>query len=193
MDQTITRAKLAVVAAGSVMLSASGIVAYGVVEQSIAASVGGGFAGLAAAVMLTLAKVRTWTVDTGVERRQLEEAKRQAHDTHTRYVAAEGALTEEHRRRVRDLEAERVHLHQQLEAGKAALEERFEAQREALILASMETGIKLHLAGLLNAPSATAEAKIMPFPGQQVSRERAATHPADPAPEATRDRGAARP
>lgn len=178
------------------MLFSSGIVAYGIVEHSIEATVGGGFAALAAAAMLTLAKVRAWTVDTSAERRQLEDAKRQAHDTHTRYVAAEGALSEEHRRRVRDLEAERMICRQQLEAAKAALEAKYQDRREVLILESMQTAIKLHLDGLLNAPPANPEAKIMPFPTQgmaQPTRERTTAHPADQAPEAARDRGVARP
>ncbi|WKD36565.1 hypothetical protein [Streptomyces xanthophaeus] len=177
------------------MTFSSGIVAYGIVEHSMEASVGGGLAGLAASAMLTLAKVRAWTVDTTEERRQLEEAKRQAHDTHTRYVAAEGALEGEHRRRVRDLEGERAALLRQVEAAKADLDDRYEAQREALIIESMQTGIKLYLAGLLNAPATAPEAKIMPFPGQQqqAARARATGHPADQAPEAARDREVGRP
>ncbi|MFD4740553.1 hypothetical protein ACFWNQ_24795 [Streptomyces virginiae] len=178
------------------MTFSSGVVAYGIVEHSMEASVGGGLAGLAASAMLTLAKIRVWTVDTKAERQQLEEATRRAHDTHTRYVAAEGALTEEHRRRVRDLEGERAACLQQVEAAKAALDERYEAQRETLIIESMQTGIKLYLAGLLNAPATAApEAKIVAFPGQQqqAARARAIAHPADQATEAARDREVGRP
>ncbi|MFD3802589.1 hypothetical protein ACFWTC_02945 [Streptomyces sp. NPDC058619] len=195
MEQAITRAKLAAVAAGAVMLFTSGIVAYGIVEKSIEASVGGGLAGLAAAAMLTLAKVRVWTVDTSAERRQLEEASRRAHDTQTRYLAVEAAFTEEHRRRVRDLEAERLRLQRQYEVAKRELEDRFEARREALIVESMGIGVELYLKGLLDGPEASSsEAKIMAFPvPEQQMRERATAHPADPATQEARDRGVARP
>lgn len=189
MEETITRAKLAAVGAGSAMLFASGIVAYGIVEHSIEATVGGGFAALAAAAMLTLAKVRAWTVDTRAERQQLE-------DTRTRYLANEVALHGEHNRRVRDLEAERVMCHRQLEAAKAALIEEFEAKREELIVECMEAGVQVYLKRIRTKEVATPEAKIMPFPAQgaaQPARERATAHPADAAPEAARDRGVARP
>ncbi|MFJ1865480.1 hypothetical protein ACIOD1_12695 [Streptomyces sp. NPDC088097] len=196
MDQagSATRARIAAAGAGAAMTFSTGILAYGIVDSSIPASVGGGLAGLAAAGMMGLAKLRAWTVDTSAERRQLADSVRQAQNEETRYVAAQGAQAEEHRRRLRDIEGDRVRQEQHFIAAKAAMEADFEARREALIIESMATGIRLHLAGLLNAPTEAVEAKILRLPGQQQPvRERATAHPADQAPEAVRDRGVARP
>ncbi|MCX5197175.1 hypothetical protein OOK31_25310 [Streptomyces sp. NBC_00249] len=177
------------------MTFSAGIVAYGIVDSSIAASVGGGLAGVVAAAMMALAKARAWAVDTSAERRRLDDALQQASDERTRYLALGVAQREEHRRRIRDLEAERACLQQRFEAEKAALEDDFASRHEQLIVEATETALRLYHAGLLSAPTHTAEAQIVPFPQQQPTRARATEHPADPTPgrEATRDRGAARP
>ena len=175
------------------MTFSAGIVAYGIADMNIPASVGGGLVGLAAAAMMALAKIRAWAIDTSAERRQLTEAIQQAADERTKYIAAQGAQEEEHRRRLRDLEADRARVQHQLTAARVALDERFEAQRERLIIDSMETGIRLHLAGLLTAPPATPEAKILRLPGAQSTRERATAHPADSIPQPVREREARHP
>ncbi|MFB6809468.1 hypothetical protein [Streptomyces sp. NPDC056387] len=162
------------------MTFSAGIVAYGIADTSVPASVGGGLVGLAAATMMALAKMRAWAVDTSAERRKLDEAIQQATDERTRYIAAQSAQEEEHRRRLRDLEADRARVQHQLTAAKAALDEQFEARREKLIVSSMETAIRLHLAGLLDAPAETPDATILHLPGKQPVRERATAHPADP-------------
>jgi hypothetical protein len=190
---TTTRAKAAAAAAGAVMTFSAGIVAYGIVDSNIPASTGGGLVGLAAAAMMGLAKMRAWAVDTSAERSQLTEAIRQAEIEQTRYAAAQGALEEEYRRRHRDLEGERARCQHQVTATKAALDEQYEARREALIVKSMEIGIRLHLAGLLDAPTETVEAKILRLPGQQPARVRTTAHPADAATQPAREREARHP
>jgi len=187
---------VAAVSAGGVMTLASGVVAFGVVDGSIAASVGGGFTVLASATLLALAKIRVWTCDTKAERTRLASAQQDAEDQRTRYVAAQGALMEERSRILRDLENERAANSIQLEASKAALQEKYEAEREQLIVQSTETAISLYLRGMLAPPPQVTPAKILDlFPEQQPARARATAHPADPdpAPEATRDREAYRP
>lgn len=175
------------------MTFSAGIVAYGIVDSNIPASTGGGLVAIAAAAMMGLAKMRAWAVDTSAERRQLAEERQQAINEQTRYVAAQGAQDDEFSRRLRDLEGERARGQMQLTAAKAALDEEYQNRRDALIIEGMEIGIRLYLKGLLDAPSDASEAKIMPFPAQQHVREPATAHPADQAPEAARDRGAARP
>ncbi|MEU9000477.1 hypothetical protein [Streptomyces sp. NPDC048551] len=179
---------MAAAVAGAAMTFSAGVVAYGIADSNITAATGGGLVALAAAAMMSLAKMRAWTVDTSAERRQLAEALRQAQNEETRYVAAQGAQAEEHRRRLRDLEGDRARFEQHLIAAKAALEEQFEANREALIVESMELGIRLYRAGLLKAPAEAAEAKILRLPGQQPTRERAAGHPADEVTQPVRER-----
>ncbi|MFJ5804807.1 hypothetical protein [Streptomyces sp. NPDC093093] len=199
MDQsgTTTRARVAAAAAGTVMAFSAGVVAYGIVDSSTPASLGGGLVGLAAAAMMHLAKTRAWSVAARVERRRLdverlrlEDARQQAHDERTRYIALGEAQHQEHRRRIRDLEAERVANQQDLVAAKAGLVERYEAQREALIVESMEIGVSLYLAGLRKAPTETINAKIFRLPEQPTPqpRERTVAHPADVATQPVRER-----
>ncbi|MFG2978816.1 hypothetical protein ACGFYY_38245 [Streptomyces sp. NPDC048331] len=182
------------------MAFSSSVVAYGIVDSNTPASLGGGLVGLASAAMMHLAMTRTWSVDARDERRLLEDERRRletacqhAHDERTRYLALGAAQAEEHRRRIRDLEADRVANQHALAAAKAAFEEKFEGQREALIVESMETGVRLYLAGLHNAPPTTSEAKIIRLPGQQPTRDRAAAHPADAANQPAREREARHP
>lgn len=208
MDQAITRAKMAAAAAGAVMTAAIGVVVYGVVEVNIAAAVGGGFATLAFATLLGVAKIRSWTVDTSAERAQLASAQQQAEDERTRYVAAQGALTQERSRMVRDFEAEAAALRRESEVFKAAVLKDLEAEktvflqqledeRDAIKIESYEVGVIHGCSGIFDVSPKTAEAgKIVKFPipaGPQVSRQGATAHPADEAPEAARDRGVARP
>lgn len=173
------------------MLFASGIVSYGIVEHSIEATVGGGFAGLAAAAMLTLAKVRAWTVDTSAERRQLKEAERLAHIAETRFIALQGAQTQEEARRVRDLEAERAALHARYEAERAQLIQELEDERTQIKIDSYLVGHDHGRRGIL-VPSNEQPGRLVQFPNPAV-RERTTSHPADQVPEAARDRGVARP
>ncbi|MFI8278571.1 hypothetical protein ACIGBH_27595 [Streptomyces sp. NPDC085929] len=173
------------------MTISTGIVAYGIVDSSIPASVGGGLAGIVAAAMMALAKSRIWAVNTSAERRQLEDARQQVNDERTRYVAASAAQRAEHQRCLRDLEGDRAHLKAQAKAAQAAMERRFEDQRERLIVESMETGVRLYLAGLLNAPEQTP-GDVVPFRTRQRG-ERTTAHPADQAPQAARDREVGRP
>lgn len=186
-----TRAKIAAAGSGAVMTFSAGIVAYGIVDSNVPASIGGGLAGLAAATMMALAKMRAWAVDTSADRRKLDDALRAAHDERTRYVALGAAQQEEYKRRLRDLEGDRARLRADHEAAKAVLQDRYEDQREQLIVESMETGVRLYLAGLLHAPK-QPPGDVVPFRLRQ--RGVAATsHPADQAPQAVRDREVGRP
>ncbi|MFF6940405.1 hypothetical protein [Streptomyces lavendulae] len=191
MERKIAQAKIATAAAGAVMLFASGVVGYGVVERSIEATLGGGLTGLAAAIMFTLAKVRAWTVDTSAERRRLEEAERRAHDTHTRYIAAHGAQMQEEARRVRDLEAERAALRTRAESERAQFLQELEDERAIIKVKSYLIGVDHGRRGILD-PTSEQPGRVVQFPSPAV-RDQASTHPADPAAEAVRDRGVARP
>ncbi|MFJ3173752.1 hypothetical protein ACIPJK_23635 [Streptomyces roseus] len=190
-DSTTTRARMAAAASGAVMAISAGITAYGIVDSSTPAAVGGGLAGLVAAVMMALAKSRAWAINTDAERRHLADARREAENEQTRYVALTVAAAAEHRRCLRDLEGDRAQLKAQTQAAAAAMEQRFEDQREQLIIESMETGIQLYLAGLLNAPEQTP-GDVVPFRTRQRG-ERATAHPADQVPQAARDREVGRP
>ncbi|MCB5168059.1 hypothetical protein LG634_24930 [Streptomyces bambusae] len=170
MEQEVstTRARAAAAAAGAVMTFSAGIVTYGIIDSNLPAATGGGLIALAAAGMMGLSKARTWAVDTSTERRALAEAKQRAEDEHTKYIALGAAQAEEHRRRLRDLEGDRAAGRAEVAALKRALDDRYEAGREQLIVESMETGVRLYLAGLLKAPTATtAPAQVLPlFPPQ---------------------------
>ncbi|MEU4947660.1 hypothetical protein [Streptomyces lavendulae] len=171
------------------MTFSAGVVAYGIFDSNVSAATGGGFVALAAAAMMGLAKMRVWAVDTSAERRQLEEALQAARDERIRYVALGVAQQEEHRRCVRDLEAERAGHQRQLAAAKAALEEQFEADREDLIVNATNAAVALAKTGFFDRPIETSEAKILRLPGQQQPvREGAAAHPADEATQPVRER-----
>ncbi|MFE3578776.1 hypothetical protein [Streptomyces vinaceus] len=175
------------------MTFSAGIVAYGIVDSNIPAATGGGLVGLAAATMMALAKVRAWAVDTSAERRKLDDALQAANDERTRYIALGVAQREEHKRRLRDLEGDRARLRADHEAARVTLQDRYEDQRETLIVESMETGVRLYLAGLLTAPQQVA-GDIVPFRLRQRG-EAPAVHPADAtqAAPAARDREVGRP
>ncbi|MGP3684093.1 hypothetical protein ACTVZO_05165 [Streptomyces sp. IBSNAI002] len=180
------------------MLFAAGVVAYGIVDDHLASSVGGGLAGLAAAALLILAKVRLWTTDTSAERAALAEDRRNAADERNRYVAAQGAQMQEHARRMRDLEAERAALLTQIQAERVRLYEELEDERTTLKITSYLVGVDHGRRGILDAPLGDTQpaGQVVPFPNPASPiRERATAHPADPAPapQAARDRGAGRP
>ncbi len=196
MHDTATRAKIGALAAGLVMLTAAGIVAYGIVEDHVASAIGGGLAGLASAALLILAKVRLWTTDTSAERAALADARRATADEHTRYVAAQGAQMQEHARRMRDLETERAALMAQLQASRVRMHQELEDERASIKIEAYMVGVDHGRRGILDAPLNQPKGQVVQFPSPaDPTRERARAHPADPAMErqATRDRGAARP
>lgn len=197
MHDTAARAKIGALTAGLVMLFAAGVVAYGIVEDHIASSIGGGLAGLTSAALLILAKVRLWTTDTSAERAALAAARRDATDEHARYIAAQGAQIAEHDRRMRDLEAERAALHSQLRAERVRLHQETDDERADIKIQAYLAGLDHGRRGVVDTTTQQQhEGRIVPFPGPATpTRERATAHPADAAQAAptARDREVGRP
>ncbi|MFD5509174.1 hypothetical protein ACFWIB_15535 [Streptomyces sp. NPDC127051] len=196
MHDTATRAKIGALAAGLVMLIAAGIVAYGIVENHVPSAIGGGLTGLASAALLILAKVRLWTTDTSAERAALAEDRRHAADERSRYVAAQGALMQEHARCMRDLEAERAAVLAHTQAERVRMRQELEDERATIKIESYLIGVGHGRRRMFDARAVQPAGQIVPFPkAVSPARDRATTHPADAAQElpAARDREVGRP
>ncbi|MEW1638590.1 hypothetical protein AB0469_31600 [Streptomyces sp. NPDC093801] len=193
MHDAATRARVSALAAGFALVLAVGVVAYGIFANDLARSVGGGVTAFTAALLLSLAKMRSWTTDARAERARLAKSVQAADDQRTRYVAAQGALMEEERRIIRDLEAERVALRAQADVERARLLQELEDERAQIKIDAYLTGVDHGRRGILNeTPVQPGRVVQFPRPGM---RERATAHPADPSPvqEAAFDRDAGHP
>ncbi|MFF4369686.1 hypothetical protein [Streptomyces sp. NPDC001594] len=170
-----------------------GVVVYGIVANDLARSLGGGITAFTAALLLSLAKMRSWTTDAKAERARLAKALQAADDERTRYVAAQGAQMQEESRRIRDLEAERIALRAQADVERARLLQELEDERAQIQIDAYLTGVDHGRRGILNA-SPARPGRVVQFPTPGI-RERATGHPADPSPvqEAEFDRDAGHP
>lgn len=158
-------------AAGGALL-ASGLAAggYGAVRSDLPRSLGGGCLVLIALFLIALALIHAWTTNTGAERSELAEGRREADAARRKYFAAEAALESEMTRHTRDMATERSRVTATLLAERTAMRAQLEKERLQITTEAFRTGVEMERSGAFK-PDTALPANLIPFPKQHPQDE----------------------
>lgn len=158
--------KTTTTAAAGATLAGLAVIIHGIAYDNLAHSIGG--LGLATigltAVGLTL--IRRWVTDTTAERENLAAARRVAEEERSRAFAEQAALEGERSRLYRDLEAARAADEERLTIERAAMAQEFEDARAKLACESMSILASWVVNGKVRPPERKS-GTVIRFPDQQ--------------------------
>jgi hypothetical protein len=162
--------RTASVTGGVAVAGGLAITIQGILRSNLAHTVGGGFLATTAAILIALAVGCQRITDTRDERRALAASQRQAVQERTTYFAAQAALENDEGRLKQAVAAARAKDKEQLRVERAAMEAEFAERRDVLRAETIDSLLKMIASGkLAHGP----QGKLIPFPGQQISTERA--------------------
>lgn len=172
-------------AAAGITLTGLAVILHGIAYNNLAHSIGG--LGLTTtgltAVALTL--IHRWVTDTTKEREALAADQRKAQEERSLAFAEQAAVEGERSRLYRDLEAARAADEERLTIERAAMAQEFEDARAELVNNSMSILASWMVDGKIRPPE-RKNGTIIHFPDQQHQE-------ATPRRERSREHGAARP
>ncbi len=176
---SLTGSMQTMAAAGAALLAGGLAVGVrGVIHSDVPCSLGGSSLIFVGLFFIALVAIRRWICDTGIERRDLAQARREADGEHHTYIAARADLESEMTRLNRDMNAERRAIAATLIVERQAALAEFEKNRLQITTEAFRAGVEMERAGMFK-PDEPVPPNLIQFPKQH----------SDPAFELERSRG----
>lgn len=176
--------KATTTAAAGATLAGLAVILHGIAYDNLAHSIGGLGITTAGLTAYALTLIRQWVTDTTAERNNLATAQRVAEEERSRAFAEQAAMEGERSRLYKDLEAARAADEERLAVERAAMVQEFEDARAELSIDAMSILASWFVDGKV-CPPEHKSGTLIPFPDQQSA--------ATPHRERSREHGAARP
>lgn len=161
------------------------VILHGIVYDNLAHSIGGLGITITGLAALALTLIHQWITDTSAQREALAADQRKAQEERSLAFAEQAAVEGERSRLYRDLEAARAAVEERLTVERAAMERDFEDARTELVNDSMRILASWFKDGKI-CPPERKNGTIIRFPDQQ-HQDATARH------ERTREHGVVRP